>query len=71
MKQVTLNINDNKYLFFMELVKSLDFVQIENVDDGDSKEEIVANLTQGIKELKLYKEGKLKTTSAKEFLDEL
>ncbi len=71
MKQVTLNINDNKYLFFMELVKSLDFVQIENVDDGDSKEEIVANLTQGFKELKLYKEGKLKTTSAKEFLDEL
>lgn len=55
----------------MELVKSLDFVQIENVDDGDSKEEIVANLTQGFKELKLYKEGKLKTTSAKEFLDEL
>lgn len=71
MKQVTLNINDNKYLFFMELVKSLDFVQIENVDDGDSKEEIVANLTQGFKELKLYKEGKLRTTSAKEFLDEL
>ncbi len=71
MKQVTLNIKDNKYRFFMELMKSLDFVQVEKTDDGDSKEEIIDNLTQGFKELKLYKEGKLKTTSAKEFLDEL
>ncbi len=55
----------------MELMKSLDFVQVEKTDDGDSKEEIIDNLTQGFKELKLYKEGKLKTTSAKEFLDEL
>lgn len=67
MKQVILNIKEGKYKFFMELVKSLDFVQIEK-ETGDSKEEIVANLTQAFKELKLYKEGKLKGIPAKELL---
>ena len=70
MKQVILNIKEAKYQFFMELVKNLDFVQLKE-DDGDSKEEIISNLKQGFKELKLYKQGKLKTTPAKEFLDEL
>ena len=70
MKQVVLNIEEGKYGFFMELVKSLDFVQVDE-GDGDSKEEIVASLTQSFKELKLYKEGKLKGIPAKELLDEL
>jgi hypothetical protein len=70
-KQVILDININKYPFFIELVKSFDFVQIAQDDSGDSKEEILANLTQGFEELKLYKQGKLKTTPAKDFLDEL
>jgi hypothetical protein len=46
-------------------------VQIAQEDSGDSKEEVLANLTQGFEELKLYKQGKLKTTPAKDFLDEL
>lgn len=70
MKQVVLNIKKGKYRFFMELVKSLDFVQVDE-DAGDSKEEITANLTQAFKELKLYKEGKLKGVPAKKLLDEL
>lgn len=36
MKQVTLNIPDNKYQFFMELVKNLGFVKVK--DEGDAKE---------------------------------
>lgn len=70
MKQVVLNIKEDKYKFFMELVKSFDFVQVDE-NTGDSKEEIIANLTQAFKELKLYKEGKLKGTPAKKLLDEL
>ena len=53
------------------MIKNLDFVKIEQVDDGDSKESIVNNLSEGFKELKQYKQGKLKTTSAKDFLNEL
>lgn len=44
----------------MELVKNFDFVQVD--PDGDSKEEIMDNLKQGFKEMKLYKEGKKKGT---------
>ncbi len=69
MKQITLNIPDNKYSFFIELIKSLDFVQMQ--DEGDSKEEIIANIEEGLKEMKLYKEGKMKGTPLKDFLNEL
>ena len=53
----------------MELIKSLDFVQV--ADEGDAKEEIIANLKEGFNEMKLYKEGKIKGTPLKDFLDEL
>ncbi len=33
MKQLTLNIKDNKYFFFLELLKSMDFVSIANNED--------------------------------------
>lgn len=69
MKEVTLKIPDNKYQFFMELVDNLGFEKME--DDGDSKEEIIANLKQGFKEMKLHKAGKLSGTPLNEFLDEL
>ena len=36
-----------------------------------SKKEVISNLKAGVKELKLYKKGKLKTTPAKDFLNEL
>ena len=70
MKQVVLNIKDDKYHFFLDLVKNFDFVQIEEIE-GDSKKDILENLTQGFKDIKLYKQGKLKTSSAKDFLNEL
>lgn len=33
MKQIIVNIEENKYSFFLELIKSMDFVSIENEDD--------------------------------------
>lgn len=68
-KEITLKIPENKYRFFMELVHSLEFVKVE--DHGDSKEEVISNLKQGFEEMKLYKEGKLKGTPLKDFLNEL
>ncbi len=68
MKQVIINIKESKFHFFMELVKSLDFAQ---VDEEDSKEAILNNLKQGFKEMKLYKQGKMKGTTLNDFLDEL
>jgi hypothetical protein len=36
-----------------------------------TKEDILNNIKKGLKEVELFKKGKLKTTSAKEFLNEL
>lgn len=33
MKQITVNIKDNKYAFFLELLKSMDFVSIVEKED--------------------------------------
>jgi hypothetical protein len=69
MQEVRLKIADSKFQFFMELIKSFDFVQIDN--DGDSKKYILNNIKKGLEEVKLAKQGKLKTTPAKDFLNEL
>lgn len=43
MKQVVLNIPDNKYRFFMELVKNLGFVKDNNESICDEHKVIVRN----------------------------
>lgn len=69
MKQIILNVKDEKVSFFLDLIKHFNFVQVE--DDVDTKKEILPSLPRSFKDGKLAKEGKLKTTSAKDFLDEL
>lgn len=41
MKQVTLDIPDNKYQFFMELIQSLDFVQLDEIDIPEEHKSLV------------------------------
>jgi len=69
MQEIRLKIADNKFQFFMELIKNLDFVQIDN--EEDSKTSILSNIKKGLEEVKLAKQGKLKTTTAEDFLNEL
>ncbi|HQV77895.1 MAG TPA: hypothetical protein PLJ42_04215 [Chitinophagales bacterium] len=71
MKLITLNIPDNKVLFFMELVNNLGFVKNVETDDEPTKEQILDNIKAGLEEMKLIKQGKLKTTSLNDFLNEL
>ena len=71
MKQITLNIPDNKVLFFMELVNNLGFVKNVETDDVPTKEQILDNIKAGLEEMKLIKQGKLKTTSLNDFLNKL
>jgi len=71
MKQVTLHIPDSNYPFFMELAKSLQFVKKIEATDQPEKEQILQNIKAGLQEVKLFKKGKLKTTPAKDFLNEL
>jgi hypothetical protein len=68
--KVVFNVAARKYTFLMELLKNFNFVQIEE-NDGDSREEIIANLKEAAKSLKLIKEGKLIGCPAEELFNEL
>lgn len=70
MKQITLNIPDNKYEFFLELVKNLGLEKVKE-EPIEAEQEALRGLEQGFKEVKLIQEGKMKGTPLKEFLDEL
>jgi polyhydroxyalkanoate synthesis regulator phasin len=39
--------------------------------DNFAKEEVLENIRKGLKEVKLFKKGKLNTTSASEFINDL
>lgn len=74
MEQLTINIYDkSKLSLIIELFKSWDFAGIVNQKtiEGDSKEDIIKNVKQGLKEAKLIEQGKLKSRPLKELLDEL
>jgi uncharacterized protein YlbG (UPF0298 family) len=71
MKQVTLYITNKEFSHFLELAKNLNYVKKIETGDEPSKEEILDNIKAGLSEVQLFKKGKLKTTSAKEFLNEL
>jgi hypothetical protein len=61
MKQVTINIPDSKYSFFMELVKNLGLEKVKE-ETVDASNEALKGLEQGFKEVKLIREGKMKGT---------
>jgi hypothetical protein len=71
MKQVTLHIPDNNFPFFMELAKSLQFVKKIEETSAPTKKQVLQNVKAGLDEVALFKKGKLKTTPAKDFLNEL
>jgi hypothetical protein len=71
MKQVTLHIPDSNYPFFIELAKSLQFVKKIEATEDTGKKMVIKNIKTGLREVALFKKGKLKTTPAKDFLHEL
>ena len=61
------SINDSTILD--AAYKLLSKIKVDDKDD--STQAILDNIKRGLDEVKLAKEGKLKTTPAREFLDEL
>jgi hypothetical protein len=49
------------------LIKNFDFIKIESISD----QEIKNNIRQGYKEIQLIEQGKMKSTSLNDFLNEL
>jgi hypothetical protein len=68
MKQVTVEIKPGKYKFFMELLKNFDFL---SVSKKEVENEILVSIARGMKEAELAAKGKIKTKSAKAFINGL
>jgi len=71
MKQLIVYINDTSYKQFVDLVKSLSYVRKVEAFDEMTKVEVTNSIKTGLKEVKQFKKGQLKTTSTKDFLNEL
>jgi len=69
MASLKIKIQEDKLLFFKELIASLDFVEIE---DGDIKEtHVYSNLKESVEEVNEIKKGNKKGISIKQLLDEI
>jgi hypothetical protein len=69
--KVILDIQENRVPFFMELLKSLDYISILKEVKSKEKSQAIQDLAESFNDVKLYEEGKKKLKSAKELLDEL
>ena len=67
MKEITLEVKKEKYQFFMELVKSFDFVSVKN----QNKKKLILQIARAMKQASLAANGKIKSRPAKSLLNEL
>lgn len=68
MKELTLEIEERKYKFFLDLVKNFDFVSIRK---ESAKKSLVLSVAKGMQEAKQASKGRVKSRSAKSFLNAL
>ncbi len=66
MKQLTLNISESKYQTFLDFVKTLDYVEIPEVEKMALDE-----LQNSFLELRKMMDGELEKQTAEDFLNEL
>jgi hypothetical protein len=69
--KVLLEIKPNRLSFFMELIKSLDFVNVVKAMDDERNNQFVSDLAEAFHDVKLHEQGKKKLKSAKDLLNEL
>ncbi len=68
MKELTLEVDERKYKFFLDLVKNFDFVAVRK---APANKELIMSLAKGMQQAKEAGAGKIKSRSAKSFLNEL
>jgi hypothetical protein len=70
--KVILDITENSRIpFFMELIKSLDYISIVKEVKEERKSQFIDDLAEAFNDVKLYGQGKKKLKSAKDLLNEL
>ena len=69
-----LQIPDNQYPFFMELVSQLKFAKVAKPKKTEftlKQQEFIGDLKQSLHEVDLHLQGKMQLQDAREFLNEL
>jgi hypothetical protein len=69
--KVILDVRDNRMMYFMELVKSLDYISVVKEIKDENKSQFIADLAESFNDVKLHQQGKKKLKSAKDLLNEL
>ena len=69
--KVILDVRDNRMPFFMELVKSLDYIHVVKEVKDEQKSKCISDYAEAFNDIKLYEQGKKKLKSAKDLLNEL
>jgi len=69
MQRIVLDIPDNKFQFFMELVNNLGFKEVMRLTKEQKK--FIDDLKNSLKEVELHRQGKIKLQTARDFLNEL
>ncbi len=67
--KVLLDIQDNKALSLLEVLKSLPYVRTKTLTDTKAK--LMEEIREAVENLKLVRQGKLKARNAKDLLNEL
>ena len=72
MATIIIEVQDRKQKFFKELLNQLSFVTIREEElEEDTDEQVVASIREGVRQMRLVEQGKMKTTPFKDFLKEL
>ncbi len=74
MKELIIEIPDNKIDFFIELIQNLSFVKIQKVDGKPltiAQQEFIDELKSALDQSELHRQGKIKLKDARSFLLEL
>ena len=69
--KVILDINENRVSFFMELIRSLNYIRILKEVKDERKSRFIQEMAEAFEDVKLYEQGKKKLKSAKDLLNEL
>jgi hypothetical protein len=72
MKQVVLNVPDNKYPFFMELVKSLGFIKVTGEATlTKDQQDFVEGTKKSLEQVEQHLKGEIELKTADQLLNEL
>ncbi len=69
--KVLLDIEENRAAFFLELLKSLDYIKVLQEIKDQEKSQAVLDLIEAFNDVKLHQQGKKELKAAKDLLNEL